>query len=95
LSQYTLVPAATERLGGLNELPWIKTSAWTLMIWNGWVKTLEPAVAFTLIVEFTTAAPLAAVSVIVTELESPDGKSTELGWNVAVTPLGSDDAPRV
>jgi len=65
------------------------------MIGNGWVKTLEPAVAFTFTVEFTTAAPLAAVRVIVTELESPDGKSTELGWKVAVTPLGSEDAPSV
>jgi len=48
-----------------------------------------------LIVEFDTAAPLAAVRVIVTELESPDGKDTELGWKVAVTPLGRADAPRV
>ena len=35
LSQYTLVPVATERLDGLNELPWIKTRAWTLMMENG------------------------------------------------------------
>jgi hypothetical protein len=52
-------------------------------------------VAWTLTEEFTTAAPLAALRVIVTELESWAGKFTELGLKLAVTPLGRDDAASV
>jgi hypothetical protein len=70
LSQYTLVPAATVKGFGANALPWIRTKDWTLMRLKGWENALEPAVALTLTVEFTTAAPLAALRVIVTELES-------------------------
>jgi hypothetical protein len=95
LSQYTLVPAATVKEFGTNVLPWIKTKAWTLIRLKGCENTLEPAVALMLTVELTTAAPLAALRVIVTELESWPGKLTELGLNVAVTPLGRGDAVRV
>jgi hypothetical protein len=95
LSQYTLVPAATLKEFGTNALPWIKTKAWTLMRLKGWENTLEPAVATMFTVEFTTAAPLAALRVIVTWLESWAGKSMELGLKLTVTPLGSVDAVRV
>jgi hypothetical protein len=95
LSQYTLVPEATVKEFGTNALPWIKTKAWTLIREKGWENTLEPAVACTFTEEFTTAAPLAALRVIVTELESWLGKSMELGLKLAVTPFGRDDASRV
>jgi hypothetical protein len=95
LSQYTLVPAATVKEFGTNTLPWMRTKAWTLIRLKGWENTLAPAVALMFMVEFTTAAPLAALRVIVTELESCVGKSTELGLKLAVTPLGRGDAVRV
>ena len=95
MSQYTLVPAATVKEFGKNALPWIKTKAWTLIRLKGWENTLEPAEALMFTVEFTTAAPLAAVKVIVTWLESWAGKLTELGLKLAVTPLGSADAVSV
>lgn len=95
MSQYTLVPVDTDKEFGVNTLPWMKTKAWTLIRLKGWEKTLEPAVALMLTVEFTTAAPLAALRVIVTELESWAGSWTELGLKLTVTPLGSGDAARV
>lgn len=44
---------------------------------------------------FATAAPLAAVKVIVTELEIWEGSSTELGLKLAVTPDGRPEAENV
>jgi hypothetical protein len=66
LSQYTFVPAATLNELGMNAFPWIVTNAETLISGNDWVNTLEPAAAWTLTVELTTVAPLAAVRVRVT-----------------------------
>ena len=92
LSQYTLVPAATVNELGTNALPWIKTNADTLDSESWDVNTLEPEVAWTVMVESPAAAPLAALRVIVTGLETWSGRLTELGWKVAVIPFGRDVA---
>jgi hypothetical protein len=62
---------------------------------KGWEKTLEPAVACRFTVAFTTAAPLAALRVIVTELESWLGRLMVAGLKVAVTPLGRAEPANV
>jgi len=45
--------------------------------------------------ELPAAVPEAALRVIVSGVESCDGRLRELGWKVAVTPFGSDEADSV
>jgi hypothetical protein len=95
LSQYTLAPDATVKELGENALPWISTKAGTLIRVNGWVNTLEPAVAITFTVALTTVAPVVALRVTVTGLWSWAGRLTELGLKMAVTPVGRPVAENV